>query len=207
MPTRLAAAQAAIGSFLDVIPPSLRVGAVIFSSGARVVTPPTQDRVALEQALAAVETSKETFIGDALARSLDVLQGEWDRQGNAPASVLLLSDGRDTGSLIPPERAAAAAQAEGVRVHTIALGDVTAAPDADPAPPDVELLRQIAVDSGGEAFVAPTAEQLTEVYDDLGSALGAERRLVEITVLLVIAAGILAAVAAATAAVWYRRVP
>jgi Ca-activated chloride channel family protein len=205
-PTRLAAAQAAVSSFLDVIPSSIRVGAVVFSGSARVVTPPTQDRFALEQALGAVETSQDTFIGDGLARSLESLVGEWERRGVTPASVLLLSDGRDTGSTVAPERAAAAAQANGVHVYTIAVGDPSAAPTAKPRPPDVDLLRRIALDSGGAVFIAPTAEELTQVYDELGSALSYERRRVEMTVFLVIGAGILAVAAAGAAIMWYRRV-
>src|ERR687887_2711496 len=69
-PTRLGAAQKAVRSFLDRVPPQIRIGMVAFSGDAEVAAPPTTDRGLLRQSLAGIGTFPAfggTAIGDALA--------------------------------------------------------------------------------------------------------------------------------------------
>ena len=74
-PTRLGAAEGAIRRFLDEIPKKYRVGLVTFSSEPFVVSPLTFDRQRLLSALQYdLVPGQGTAIGDALARSVELLQ-------------------------------------------------------------------------------------------------------------------------------------
>jgi len=74
-PTRLEAARQAALGFLDVFPPGPRVGLVTFSTYATLMVPPTDDRGAVREALAALKTQEATAIGDGIAVSLRAIPG------------------------------------------------------------------------------------------------------------------------------------
>jgi Ca-activated chloride channel family protein len=165
-PDRLTAARAAATAFLDELPPDFLVGLATFAGEADLPVPPTRERDALVAALAALSTSNGTRIGDGLTVALDAI--EEDRSGTeAPAAVVLLSDGRDTGSVIPPLVAAERARDMSVPVLTVAFGgQVTEEGGAD-----LETLQRIAATSGGETFTAETADELTRRFTTIGSQL------------------------------------
>jgi Ca-activated chloride channel family protein len=208
-PSRIAAARAAARLFLDRVPPGFRVGAVAFAAAARVISPPTQDVSAVATSLSSLETSRGTSIGDGLAESLRTIRKDAE---DAPpgmsgeAVVLLLSDGNDTGSEVPPAAAAERAREAGVEVHTIALGDPETAA-GKVRPPNVEALRSIAEATDGRFSVAPDEDELEQVYEDLGSELAWTWEYREVSVAFVGVAGVLAAACAGVSARWVRRVP
>ena len=110
-PNRLAAAQVAASAFLDRLPAGFRVGLATFSISSSVPVLPTSDRSRVATALSAlaVDTGTGTVIGDGLSSAVDAIQADRGDTGERPAAVVLLSDGRDSGSTIPPEQAAARA--------------------------------------------------------------------------------------------------
>jgi Ca-activated chloride channel family protein len=183
-PNRLAAAEAAANAFLDELPPDFRVGLATFAGDAGLDVPPTQEREEVVQALAALTTSRGTVIGDGLSVALDAIE-EIRREAEAtPAAALLLSDGHDTGSLISPDRAAGRARALSVPVFTVVVGQVTEGNEGA----DLEALEAIARTSGGRTFTAETADELTTVYENLGSELSLDLDVEPSTRPLVIAA-------------------
>jgi Ca-activated chloride channel homolog len=125
-----------------------------------------------------------------------------------PAVTLLLSDGANSAGGDPFVQAERARQL-GVPVYTIALGTangVLRQPNAfggtriQPVPPDPDSLARIAETSNGRFFQAPTSENLTAVYDSLGSRIGFRLEEREVTVaftaaglILLAAAGVLRA--------------
>lgn len=149
-PTRLAAAQAAIHSFLDHVPKRLKVGLVLFSAEAEVATPPTSDHRLVAQAVDNADNYQGfggTAIGDAIAVAVNVgLQsaGEAPPAGSGSAapdrgtrqltayaqpaagkslvSILFLSDGRQNRGILSPLQGAAKARDAGIPIFTIALG-------------------------------------------------------------------------------------
>ena len=151
-PTRLAAAQKAASDFADQVPAAFKIGLVAFSTGARVVLPPTTDRVALHAALDNLDAGGGTALGDAISLSVDAGQvtgssstgsaspapwGSPAPSSSAPASrspssgadkplvaTVLLSDGKNSTGNLEPLAAAQQAAALGVPVYTIALGTV-----------------------------------------------------------------------------------
>ena len=167
---------------------------------------------------------KEALLAQALDEALDGLTAVLDRPTGAsayerlraavrdsvrvlvehlPAVTLLLSDGANSAGGDPFEQAERARQL-GVPVYTIALGTaggVLRQPNAfggtriQPVPPDPDSLARIAETSNGRFFQAPTSENLTAVYDSLGSRIGFRFEHREVTVAFT-AAGLLLLAAA-----------
>jgi Ca-activated chloride channel family protein len=187
-PNRLAAAEAAANAFLDQLPPDFRVGLATFAAEARLAVAPTEDRSEVVNALDALTTSRGTVIGDGLSVALDTI--EEVREGGDAVAVLL-SDGRDTGSAVPPREAAERASGLGVPVFTILLGQVT----DEGAGANLAAMEEIATTSGGESFTAETANDLTARFENLGSELNVNLDVEPSTKPLVIAAIALAVLA------------
>jgi Ca-activated chloride channel homolog len=183
-PNRLAAARVAAATFLERLPAGFRVGLATFGVDDAVPIAPASDRarVAAALELLTVHPGTGTVIGDGLSSALDAIQADRGEDGDRPAAVVLLSDGMDSGSTIPPEDAASRARELNVSVFTVAIGEATSQPSGDPAstgesasagvPSDV--LAQIAEETGAKAYTTQTADQLTQVYDTLGSRLSTE---------------------------------
>jgi Ca-activated chloride channel homolog len=195
-PTRLAAAQRAAGAFLDQLPDRFQVGLITFAGVPRVESLPTTDRAVIEDALAATRTRTGTAVGDAIVRALQASRPRdaVDDQ-RPPTSVLLLTDG-DSRSGIPPLVAAEQARREQVPVFTVALGSQSQ-----------EELRQVAERTGGQAFTAPTSDQLAAVYRDLGTRLTYVEEKRELTSLFMGGSALLLLAGAAASIAWFRRLP
>jgi Ca-activated chloride channel family protein len=211
-PSRNDAARAAAAAFVEGLPERFHVGLVSFSGQASVAVPPTQDHDAVRRSLDGLPLAGGTAIGDAVLRSLDALRqvpGDAD-QDVPPARVVLLSDGANTsGSSL--EEAAAAARDAGVPVSTIAYGTQSGTVELDgrtlPVPVDTSSLEQLAEQTGGTAYAAETGEELSAVYDDIGSQVGTRTERQEVSAWFA-GAGLLAAAAAAVASLlWFARLP
>ena len=70
-PTRLAAAKEAATSFVKSLPVAFRVGVIAFSTDARLVVAPTADRGQVLDAIANLNPTGGTALGDAIALSVD----------------------------------------------------------------------------------------------------------------------------------------
>jgi Ca-activated chloride channel homolog len=218
-PSRLAAALAAAGAFLDVAPESYSIGIVSFSTRASVVLPPTTDRVAARAALDQIQLGSGTALGDAVDRSVSAARpgaaaGQAPPKSAPPATVLLLSDGEQTTGTLQPIPAATQARKLGVPINTIALGTRDAVVDV-PLPngltekvtvvPDTKTLQEIARITGGRYAAAPTAERLKQVYRDLGSRIGKKRQEREVTAGFAGIGVVLLLAACALSLAWTRR--
>jgi Ca-activated chloride channel family protein len=168
-PTRLAAAEEAVRTFLGSLPEGFPVGLVTFSSTADVIVAPTTDRSDVEAVLGSLPRDKDTVIGDGLSLSLDQLETDRELNGVRPAAVVLLSDGLDTGSDVPPLVAADRAAQLGIPVYTVVLGETVGERPADAA-----LLGEVARRTNATSSTALSAAELQEVYGTLGSQLSTE---------------------------------
>jgi Ca-activated chloride channel homolog len=208
LPNRLSAAQVAAGAFLDRLPPGFRVGLATFAAESAVPIAPTSDRsqVGVQLNSLTVATSTGTVIGDGLSASLDAIQSDRGDDSDRPAAIVLLSDGRDSGSTIPPDEAAARAEQLGVAVYTVAIGEAPTGStggaslggSTTPAPSG-DLLARIARETGASAYTTSTADQLTEIYDTLGSRLSYELAIDTSAGPFVVAAVVLTLIAAGLA--------
>ena len=221
LPTRMDAARNGLREFLAAAPDNYRVGVVSFASDARVIAPPTRDRGLVELALNELRTGEGTALGDAIAMSIDVGQAagqESRRPGEkpTPTTVLVVSDGKEDGGNLSPAQATQLARRRGVPIYTIGMGTpngVVEVPLAGgynarvevPANPDT--LRDVANQTGGKFFTAPSLEQLKVVYGDLQSRLGKEKEWREVTVAFAAGGALLLLLGGALSASWFRRLP
>jgi Ca-activated chloride channel family protein len=190
-PTRMQAAKAAARDFLDGLREDLSVGLVVFASQAQVLVDPTTEREAVSDALVGLPRGAGTVIGDGLDLALATIEERWSAQGKGPATVILLSDGRDTGSAVPVGEAAARAAEMDVPVQTVVVGrDLADGGDGGGA--DVSLMAEVAETSGGEAFTATTASGLLEVYRTIEDRLAVRFAITDFGAWFVGAAAILA---------------
>jgi Ca-activated chloride channel family protein len=236
-PTRMAAAQAALRTFLEDLPSRFRVGAVAFSAEAQVIAPVTRDRAVVRESLDFLEPLRGTAIGDALARATELAAEAIGRRppGNqvtiaygtpigeddganprrSPAAILLLSDGAQTAGLLTPDAAAERARDLGIPIYTIALGTAEGEVEIEfggvrrviPVPPDRPTLRRIAETTGGKFYDAPSAEALSSAYEDLDSLLSTEPEPLEATFAFLGAAALLLVAAGVLSAVFSGRLP
>jgi Ca-activated chloride channel homolog len=139
-PTRLQAAEAAAGSFIQRQASSTRIGIVAFSGFAEVIQAPTTDEEVLLDALASLATGRRTAIGSGILAAIDAI-AEVDQTvapsqidgrpgvpptpvpkgAFAPDIIVVLTDGV-SNSGPPPLDAAQQAADRGIRVDTIGFG-------------------------------------------------------------------------------------
>jgi Ca-activated chloride channel homolog len=137
-----------------------RLGLIVFGTFAFVLAPFTHDHAALlallDEALPRM-AGPQTMIGDAIGLAAQT----FEKAKVEGRMLILLTDGNDTGSRVPPRRAAEIAANLGVRIHTVSLGDPQAAGEAAL---DVPALQDIARATGGAYFAASGPAALAEVY-------------------------------------------
>ncbi|HWH95069.1 MAG TPA: VWA domain-containing protein [Baekduia sp.] len=193
-PNRLVAARRAAQRFIESVPKQVNVGIEAFNQTPQVLANPTTDRDALAAALGRLKSSGGTATGEAIQTATRVLRQAPPQNGKKPPSaIVLLSDGASTKGVAPLAAAQAAARLK-IPVYTVTLGTaggtITVPRDPDnpaggtvtkPVPPDVASLRQIAQASGGKSYSAESADDLSDVYERLGSQLGTKKEPREIT--------------------------
>ena len=213
-PSRLEAARAAAERFLKEVPPKIRVGLTVFNQNARLVESPTTDRTAVLNAIRILQPSGGTATGDALAVSLVALSNETDDQGaRVPSAIVLLSDGKSTKGRRPQDVARRAKELR-IPIYTVTL--VTAACTIQvtdskgvtrtlQVPPDPNESRDVAQLSGGRAYTADTAANLSDVYKQLGTRIGHRNEQREVTAAFTGGAMALLAAGALLSLYWFRR--
>jgi Ca-activated chloride channel family protein len=132
-----------------------------------------------------------TAIGDGLMKGLELfdLKG---RKALIPSTIILLSDGRNKMGLDPKEAARKAANL-GVTVHTIGVGtdDAFGSKLVPGEGFDEGELRAIAEATGGQFFVAGSAEALKKIYRELGKKVSTKLEPSDVSGLFTLAAGLL----------------
>jgi Ca-activated chloride channel family protein len=188
-PTRMQAAKAAARAFLADLPSDVAVGLVVFSGDAQVLEEPTTTRSAIEDALVGLPRGEGTVLGDGLASALDAVVERWAADGDGPAAVVLLSDGRDTGSVVTPEDAASRATDLEIPVYTVVVG---ADPGGGAGGANLGLMSAIARSTGGQSFTATTSNGLIDVYRTIQDRLATALAITDFGAWFVGAAGLLA---------------
>jgi len=187
-PTRLDAAKAAAVQFVRDLPEKFNVSVVSMAGSASILVPPTLAHNTVENAILGIQLQDSTAIGEGIAAALRALE-QAPRDPNkpnspAPGAIVLLSDGTSTAGRAPVQAAAEARRAK-VPVYTIAYGTENGFVDLDgkrePVPVDHQQMEQVAQASGGESFRAASADQLQQVYENIGSEVGYEKAEREVT--------------------------
>lgn len=181
-PYRLRAAQDAALKFAERVPRQYKVGLVNFSGSAATLVSPTTDRVAFASAVETLRADGATAIGEAIFASLDALRSSQPGAATLKsARILLLSDGENTVGRTPEQAAQAAREAD-VPVATVALGTPDGVlPNGRPVPPNPEALKALAESTGAASYESRDADSLSTVYEKLGSVIGTEQVMEEVT--------------------------
>ena len=210
-PSRIEVAKKSAIRFVDNAPADTLVGVVAFDSAAQQIISATDNRDAVRRVISRLEPGTGTAIGEAIFASLDTISAAADEvdADKAAGTIILLSDGTTTTGR-PDNEAAAAAQARGVKVNTIAFGTpegtvVTPEGETVPVPPDEQALQNIADIARGKSFTATTEDALTKIYDSLGSAIVRKTLTKEASGLFALAAVVLLFFAAVVSQRWFRR--
>jgi Ca-activated chloride channel family protein len=145
-----------------------------FGSDALTRVPPTTDRDLVVEGVESLETQlvrDGTDISGAVLAAVAGLLGS-ERE---PRVVVLLTDGAHNGTEHPPLVTARAAEALGVRIHTISI----LPPQDDAGGPAARIIRerfgderetvlqQLAAITGGQYFRAPSPEALDSIYAEI----------------------------------------
>jgi Ca-activated chloride channel family protein len=150
--------------------PNDRIGLVVFAVQAFIVTPLTLDHEYLLENIDRLGigtiNSDATAIGDGLTTALNRLR---DLKSKSKIIVLMTDGGNNSGK-IDPITATKAAQALGVKIYTIGLGNREIVQQMGlPAGylPDEETLQQIADLTGGRYYRADNAEKFVKIYAEI----------------------------------------
>lgn len=141
-----------------------RLGLIVFGAAAYLQAPFTDDHQVWRQLLDETEigmAGPSTVFGDAIGLAIKLF-----RENDSDNRVLImLTDGNDTGSTVPPVDAAKVAAAQGIRIYTIAIGDpTTVGEDAL----DSETIQRVSEVTGGKTFEALDQDQLRLAYRTIG---------------------------------------
>jgi len=159
---RLTAAMQVLDQFLSRREGD-RVGLIFFGSAAFVQAPFTEDLAVVRELLDEAQVrmlGPRTVLGDAIGVAIQL----FERSEVEERVLIILTDGNDTGSMIPPPRAAEIARDNGVTIYTIAMGDPQAAGEQAL---DEVTLKEVADTTGGEYFHAEDRGALDRIYQTL----------------------------------------
>jgi Ca-activated chloride channel family protein len=230
-PTRLGAAQEAMGLFADKVPKKVKIGLVSFSSSADELVVPTTDRTLLHEGIDLLVPEAGTAIGDGLALAVQVTKSALSgvpkgKDGRLPGAIVLLSDGAQTRGVLTPLQGAAKAREAGLRVFTVALGTPNGTLDPGSGPyggygfgggggfggrfpvrPDPVTLAAIAKATGGQTYEAKSASKVQTVYKELGASIATKATTREVSAWFVGLAALLLLGALGTARITGERLP
>ena len=155
--SRMQVMQKAVGEFIEKRRYD-NIGLIVFGSQALPLTPLSRDHDAvLEQIREMVPgmAGPQTSIGDAIGvaiRSYREMEQEAhgppvDKQVEKERMMILLTDGMDTSSVLPPRVALRLAEKQKTIIHTIAFGDVRT--EESNTSIDTALLRDVAAQTRG----------------------------------------------------------
>lgn len=155
-----------------------RIGLVVFAADALTQCPLTLDHAVLKDLMNYVDfglLEDGTAIGTGLATAVNRLKNSKAEQ----KTIILLTDGVNNRGEIDPLSAARIAQTYGIRVYCIGVGTKGLVPypvdhqlfgksytqvEIDF---DMDILKEIAGITGGQAFLASDAEALKTTYDEI----------------------------------------
>jgi Ca-activated chloride channel homolog len=224
-PTRIAAAKDAARAFVKAQPDNIDIGIVAFGDGALITQVPTNTKTDALAAIDRLTPSGSTSLGQGILAAMSAIVGRpvaLPAEGTPPdtqpgdagyfgsSTIVLLSDGENTGGPDPLAAAELAANA-GVHISTIGVGS----PDGGvievdgfqiATALDEKMLTDIATSTGGSYFPAQDAASLDKVYRSIDLRFTTEKKKTELTGALAGAALLLMAAGGLAMMHWYGRI-
>tara|TARA_R110002012_G_scaffold313266_1_gene524735 strand:+ start:5664 stop:6650 length:987 start_codon:yes stop_codon:yes gene_type:complete len=142
-----------------------RLGLIVFGSAAYLQMPFSEDHATWLTLLNELEIAiagQSTVLGDAIGLAIKHFE-ESDTKNRV---LILLTDGNDAGSKVPPVDAAKIAASFGVKIYTIAIGDPATLGEQKL---DTKTLARIAEITGGGFYHAMDTQQLNNAYKSIAA--------------------------------------
>jgi Ca-activated chloride channel family protein len=149
-----------------------RIGLIAFGDAPYPLVPFTQDHNTVQAMISGIipgMAGPRTALGDAIGLAIKMFQAS-----PAPEKVLIaLTDGNDTASKMPPDRAADIAHQNSIIVHTVGIGDPNATGENKL---DTAALQKIATATGGQYYFGQDQNQLEQIYQTLDRITPAKQK-------------------------------
>ena len=213
-PDRITASREAALRFVKGLPDTFSVGVVTFSDTADAASAPSLDRTGAERAISRLKAGGGTAIGDAIERSLGLLgvtsttppgSARDARSSCSPTARTRRASPRPRRRRSPSAPACPCTRSRSARpTAMLDLGSLGIGTGTIPVPPDPDALKQVADDTGGEAFTALDESTLKKVYDRIGTRVSSTKQQKEVT--FVVAGAAAALLLAAAASSWATRI-
>ncbi len=150
--------------------PNDRIGLVVFAAQAFIASPMTLDHDYLLETVDRLGigsiNSDATAIGDGITTALNRLR----ELKSKSRIIVLMTDGGNNSGKIDPITATEAAQALGVKIYTIGLGNREIVQQMGLPPgylPDEDTLQQISQMTGGKYYRADNSEKFKAIYAEI----------------------------------------
>lgn len=140
-----------------------RLGLTLFGDAPYLQAPFTEDLASWITLLDETEigmAGQSTAFGDAIGLSISV----FEKSVTKNKVLIVLTDGNDTGSKVPPIEAAKVAAAYDIKIYTIAIGDPAAVGEEKV---DLHVLNRVSELTGGVSFEALDRAELNHVYQQI----------------------------------------
>lgn len=171
MEDKMSTAQEAAVGFAKRLQPDDVATIIEFSSQVRIAQEFTNDPAALEQAIRSTTAEGSTALYNAIYISLKQLRSIKARTEDEirRRTIVVLSDGDDTSSLLPYEEVLDLAKRSETAIYTIGLREQR---DRRPNFREAEyVLKQLAQETGGRSFFPNSVHELPKIYDQISQEL------------------------------------
>lgn len=159
---RVQAVRQVVGDFVAHRPGD-RIGLIVFGDAPYPLAPFTLDHALVRTLIADMVpgmAGASTSLGDAIGLGIKL----FDNSHAQEKVLIVLTDGNDTASRMPPAQAAEIARSRGVVVHTVGIGDPSATGEQKV---DLDMLQRIASTTQGRYFFGADQAALSSIYATL----------------------------------------
>ena len=161
---KLRAAKDAAQTFIELMSSDDRVALVVFNHHVKVAQRLTLDKSPVANRIDGISAGGDTAVYDAVVTAAQILQPIRGRK-----AAILLTDGMDNSSSHSRIDAIEKAGDSGFSLFTIGLGE---------AKTDKGTLEEMAMETGGYMFLAPSPGELTHLYELINQQIMSEYRLI-----------------------------
>lgn len=134
-----------------------RVGLVVFGDRAYTASPLSRDISGIEMILKSLKTGVAGGRDTALYEAIYLGIGLFDKSGDRPKSIVLLTDGIDTIKDMPLDVARQRLKSRGIKLYAIGIGSDYRK----------DVLQSLAKSSGGAIFTAQSSKELRDIYNKI----------------------------------------
>lgn len=168
-PNRFNAAKSAALLFVDSLTGDAKIGVVSFAGSSFVDLKPTNDILAIKQAIAdvSIKAASGTDLGQAIITSTNLLSDQ-----KRAKSIILLTDGQSNVG-IPVEEGISYANKYGIAVNTVGIGTEAGGRLYGinfTTKLDESMLQRIALNTGGKFYRAKNESELSEAYKEIATS-------------------------------------